>query len=55
MQFNGKKFQVLRYGKNTELKDSTTYFTENTSEIVEREESLRDLGVLMSESFPPRL
>ena len=49
MQFNGKKFQVLGYGKNTELKDSTTYFTENTSEIVEREESLRDLGVLMSE------
>ena len=49
MQFNGKKFQVLRYGKNTELKESTTYFTENTSEIVEREESVRDLGVIMSE------
>ena len=35
--------------KNTELKESTTYFTENTSEIMEREESVRDLGLLMSE------
>ena len=49
MQFNGKKFQLLRYGKNTELKESTTYFTEDTSEIVEREEVVRELGILLSE------
>ena len=49
MKFNAKKFQVLRYGKNEELKNNTMYFTENTSEIVQREETVRDLGVLLSD------
>ena len=40
---------MLRYGKNEELKNNTTYFTENTSEIVQREETVRDLGVLLSD------
>ena len=46
---NAKKFQVMRYGKNENLKENTMYFTEDTSEIVERQEVIRDLGVLLSE------
>ena len=49
MKFNGKKFQVVRYGKDENLKDETLYFTENTEHIVERQEVVRDLGVLMSD------
>ena len=49
MQFNGKKFQVVRYGKDENLKNETLYFTENTENIVERQEVVRDLGVLMSD------
>ena len=33
MQFNGKKFQVVRYGKDENLKNETLYFTENTENI----------------------
>ena len=49
MAFNAKKFQVIRYGKNEDLKEATMYFTEDTSEIVQRQEVLRDLGVMLSE------
>ena len=28
--FNGKKFLVVRYGPDENLKDETLYFTENT-------------------------
>ena len=49
MVFNGTKFQVMRYGNIQELKNNTNYFTEETSEIIERFENLRDLGVIMSD------
>ena len=49
MKFNGKKFQVVRYGKDENLKNETLYFTENTENIVERQEVVRDLGVMMSD------
>ena len=49
MEFNGKKFQVVRYGKDENLKNETLYFTENTENIVERQEAVRDLGIMMSE------
>ena len=49
MVFNGTKFQVMRYGNDEELKNNTNYFTEETSEIIERFENLRDLGVIMSD------
>ena len=48
MQFNGGKFEILRYGKNTTLKESTSYFTPNYEEIIEEKECLRDLGIIMS-------
>ena len=48
MQFNSKKFEILRYGRNQTLKESTHYFTSNHEEIIEEKESLRDLGIIMS-------
>ena len=49
MVFNGNKFQVVRYGQNEDMKNDTLYFTDNTSDVIERFESLRDLGVILSE------
>ena len=47
MQFNSLKFEVLRYGRNSELKDSTSYVSPEW-EVIEEKSSLRDLGVTMS-------
>ena len=49
MVFNKKKFQVIRYGQDESLKSNTTYFSGNYDETIERFESLRDLGVQLSE------
>ena len=49
MVYNGTKFQVIRYGSNKEIKEDTDYFTEDTGEPIERFETLRDLGVILSE------
>ena len=42
MNFNGKKFQVVRYGANAELKNSTDYFSGIYEEVIERFETVRD-------------
>ena len=49
MKFNGKKFQVVRYGQNEELKNNTEYFSGAYEEIIERFETIRDLGVQLSD------
>ena len=48
MLFNGKKFEILRYGRNEDLKDETNYFTPNFEGIIEEKHCLRDLGIVMS-------
>ena len=48
MAFNASKFEVLRYGSNSALKESTNYLTPGCEAIIEEKESLRDLGILMS-------
>ena len=48
MLFNGKKFELMRYGPKEELKNSTNYFTPQYEDIIEEKETLRDLGVIMS-------
>ena len=48
MKFNGKKFELLRFGKNLNLKDDTNYFTPGMEDIIEEKEVLRDLGVMMA-------
>ena len=50
MKFNGSKFQLLRYGNNEEIKNNTIYFTTNMKEVIDQLSSLRDLGVIMSDS-----
>ena len=50
MLFNGKKFEMLRFGKNDDLKSNTVYFSPGYEDIIEVKESLRDLGVIMSDS-----
>ena len=50
MKFNGAKFQVLRYGPDEDIKNNTEYFTGNMEDIIEQFSSLRDLGVIMSDS-----
>ena len=48
MKFNGSKFEVIRYGKITEIKENTVYFTPDQNGIIEEKETLRDLGVILS-------
>ena len=40
MLFNNSKFEILRYGSNTDIKHSTFYLTAN-EEIIEEKETLR--------------
>ena len=48
MVFNGKKFEMLRYGKDKDLKNSTVYLT--PEDLIEVKECLRDLGIKMSDN-----
>ena len=47
MKFNSTKFEVLRYGKNEEMKCGTMYFSAE-DDIIEEKDVLRDLGVQMN-------
>ena len=47
MLFNVKKFELLRYGNNRELKNTTNYIS-NTGSAIEEKTSTKDLGVVMS-------
>ena len=51
MLFNGKKFEMLRYGKNQDLKNSTNYLTPGAEGLIEVKETLRDLKCLMMPSL----
>ena len=48
MEFNGKKFEVMRYGSNINIKESTVYFTPNFDDVIEEKDNLRDLGIIMT-------
>ena len=48
MMFNDGKFVVLRYGKNTTLKEDTQYFTDDMSQVICDQENHKDLGVIMT-------
>lgn len=47
MKFNSSKFNLLRYGNNSELKQCTSYKDPN-NEIIKEEDHVKDLGVQMS-------
>ena len=48
MELNDDKFESLRYGKNKQLKDSTTYTTP-AGKAINVKSTVKDLGVLMSD------
>ena len=47
MKFNANKFELLRYGKEQEIKPATIYKRYDDSNIDEKEQ-VRDLGIMMS-------
>ena len=47
MEFNSLKFELLRYGKNNELKEATSYVSPSWDTVPEKHH-VRDLGVTMS-------
>ena len=47
MKFNSLKFELLRFGKNRDLKNSTSYVSPE-SELIEEKQTVRDLGVELS-------
>ena len=47
MEFNATKFELLRYGRNNDLKDATSY-TSNENTPIEEKQMTKDLGVIMS-------
>ena len=47
IKFNANKFELLRYGKEQEIKSATTYKSYDDSNIDEKKE-VRDLGIMMS-------
>ena len=49
MQFNGNKFQLVRFGNNEEIKDDTIYFTGENKEVIKWFKKLKDLGVIMNQ------
>ena len=49
MLFNSKKFELLRYGNNSELKSATNY-TSDIGKPIEVKQSTNDLGITMSAS-----
>ena len=46
MEFNSKKFELLRFGKSENLTSTTNYISP-TGEIIEEKVALRDLGITM--------
>ena len=47
MEFNNPKFECLRYGRNKDIKDNTSYKA-SSGERIEEKENVKDLGVIMS-------
>ena len=41
MQFNCSKFELIRYGKNSEIKENTVYFTPNHEDVVEEKDDFK--------------
>ena len=48
MEFNGLKFQALKYGRNSEMKDEYEYVNSEFPQFIENVNSTRDLGIIMS-------
>ena len=47
MKSNANKYELLRYGKEQEIKSATTYKSYDDSNMDDKEQ-VRDLGIMMS-------
>ena len=47
IMYNGDKFVAMRYGKDKELTENTTYFSGEMEEVIEEKYVTKDLGVLI--------
>ena len=47
MEFNSLKFELIRYGKNKELQNSTSYIAPDWN-LIEEKQHVKDLGITMS-------
>jgi len=50
MLFNEKKFELLRYGKNQDIKEATNYIGPLKNQIQEKQ-SVRDLGIMINNTM----
>ena len=48
MEFNGLKFQTLKYGRDDDIKESYEYVNSEYSAYIEDVYNTRDLGIIMS-------
>ena len=48
MKFNISKFNVVKFGRNQDLKENYNYFGPNSEEIMIDNDEVRDLGVIIS-------
>ena len=51
MQFNSDKFELLPYDHCDSIKEFIDYFTGKYTDVIERKECLRDLGVIVQEDL----
>ena len=49
MKFNGGKFLIMRYGKNTSIKENTMYFTPEMQDVILQVDHCKDLGIVMQD------
>ena len=47
MEFNGSKFEAIKYGKNLNQKENYNYYNSDCSEAIGDVDSLRDLGLIL--------
>ena len=51
MRWNEKKFQLLWFGPNRDLKEETYIFTPNFNDIIEAKNYVKDLGILVDNMY----
>ena len=49
MPFNTSKFEVLRFGRNLDLKNCTNHLTPEAKDLIQAKEVLWDLGVMVND------
>ncbi len=50
IEFNTTKFQLMRYGRNANLKENTMYFTGVMKSVIDQVSTCRDLGVTLEDN-----